>query len=270
MLKLCIYGYLNQVQSSRRLEREARRNVECMWLTGKLALDFKTIADFRRDHGGAIRAACRIRARMPQPRAYRGRHGGGGRKSPACGECARQELHAHCHPAPDGAGGASIRRYLGMLDTVDRQEGEAAELRTVRLTTRLDALRRQMRELEAMEEAVMAAPDRHISLTDPDARAMASAGGGTALVGYNLQAAVDADTYIVVAHEVINLGHDRTSPAGMGEQARDATGADTLTVLADRGYFSGPEALACEEAAVVAICPKPLTSVAKAEVRFGK
>ena len=157
-----------------------------------------------------------------------------------------------------------------MLDTADRQEGEAAALRTARLTTRLDALRRQMRELEAMEEAVMASPDRQISRTDPDARAMASAGTGTGVVGYNLQAAVDTTTHIVVTHEVINLSHDRTSLATMGRRAAEATGAETMTVLADRGYFSGPEVLACKEAGVVPICPKPLTSGAKAGGRFGK
>ena len=165
---------------------------------------------------------------------------------------------------------ASIERYLGMLDTADRQEGEAGELRNVRLTERLGELRRQMRELEAMEEAVAASPDRQISLTDPDARAMASAGKGTGLVGYNLQAAVDTGSHIVVAHEVINLGHDRTSLANMGRQAREATGADTLTVLADRGCFSGPEVLACEGVGIVPICPKPLTSGAKADGRWGK
>ena len=165
---------------------------------------------------------------------------------------------------------ASIVRYLGMLDTADRQEIEASELRTSRLTARLGELRRQMRELEAMEEAVQAAPDRQISLTDPDARAMASAGTGTGLVGYNLQAAVDADSHIVVAHEVLNLSHDRTSLAAMGRQASEATGTPALTVLADRGYFSGPEVLACEGAGIVPICPKPLTSGAKAGGRFGK
>ena len=165
---------------------------------------------------------------------------------------------------------ASIQRYLGMLDTADRQEGEAATLRTTRLTERLGELRRQMRELEAMERAVEASPDRQISLTDPDARAMASAGTGTGLVGYNLQAAVDTNSHIVVAHEVLNLGHDRTWLANMGLQARAATGATALTVLADRGYFSGPEVLACEAAGITAICPKPLTSGAKADGRWGK
>ena len=271
MLKLYIYGYLNQVHSSRRLEREAGRNVELMWLTGKLAPDFKTIADFRRDHGSAIQAACRRFVLL----------------------CRQIGLIAGGTVAVDGSRlrgvnardrnftpvtirrrmeqvDASILRYLGMLDTADRHEGEASELRTARLTTRLGELRRQMRELEAMEEAVMASPDRQISLTDPDARAMASAGTGTGVVGYNLQAAVDTNSHIVVAHEVINVSHDRSSLATMGHEAREATGTDALTVLADRGYFSGVEVLACEKAGLVPICPKPLTSGAKADGRWGK
>jgi hypothetical protein len=271
MLKLYIYGYLNQVQSSRRLEREAGRNVELMWLTGKLAPDFKTIADFRRDHGPAIQAACR---RFVLVCRNLGLIAGGavavdGSRLRAVNARDRNFTPVTIRRRMEQVD-ASIERYLGMLDTADRQEGEAAELRTTRLTTRLGELRRQMRELEALEAAVMASPDRQISLTDPDARAMASAGTGTGLVGYNLQAAVDTDTHIVVAHEVINLGHDRTSLASMGRQAAEASGADTVTVLADRGYFSGPEVLACEQAGIVAVCPKPLTSGAKASGRFGK
>ena len=271
MLKLYMYGYLNQVQSSRRLEREAGRNVECMWLTGKLVPDFKTIADFRRESGAAIQAACR---RFVLVCRNLGLVAGGtvavdGSRLRAVNARDRNFTPVTIRRRMEQVD-ASIQRYLGMLDTADRQEGQATELRTARLTTRLDALRAQMRALEAMEQAVRATPDNQISLTDPDARAMASAGTGTGLVGYNLQAAVDADTHIVVAHEVINLSHDRTSLASMGEQAREATGVTTLTVLADRGYFSGPEVLACEEAGIVAICPKPLTSGAKAEGRFGK
>ena len=271
MLKLYVYGYLNQVQSSRRLEREAGRNVELMWLTGKLAPDFKTIADFRRDHGPAIQAACR---RFVLLCRKLGLIAGGtvavdGSRLRAVNARDRNFTPVTIRRRMEQVD-ASIVRYLGMLDTADRQEGEAAELRTARLTTRLGELRRQMRELEAMEEAVMASPDGQISLTDPDARAMASAGTGTGLVGYNLQAAVDTDSHIVVAHEVLNLSHDRTSLATMGRQAAEATGADTLTVLADRGYFSGPEVLACKEAGITAVCPKPLTSGAKAGGRFGK
>ena len=234
MLKLYIYGYLNQVQSSRRLEREAGRNVELMWLTGKLAPDFKTVADFRRDHGAAIQAACR---RFVLVCRNLGLIAGGtvavdGSRLRAVNARDRNFTPVTIRRRMEQVD-ASITRYLGMLDTADRQEGGAAELRSARLTTRLGELRRQMRELEAMEQAVEASPDGQISLTDRDARAMASAGTGTGLVGYNLQAAVDADSHIVVAHEVLNLSHDRTSLATMGRQAAEATGAETMTVLAD-------------------------------------
>ena len=271
MLKLYIYGYLNQVQSSRRLECEAGRNVELMWLTAKLAPDFKTIADFRHDHGVAIQAACR---RFVLLCRNLGLIAGGtvavdGSRMRAVNARDRNFTPVTIRRRMEQVD-ASITRYLGMLDTADRQEGDAAGLRTARLSTRLDELRRQMRDLEAMERAVAASPDRQISLTDPDARAMASAGTGTGVVGYNLQAAVDAGSHIVVAHEIINLSHDRTSLANMGRQARAATGTDTLTVLADRGYFSGPEVLACDSSAIVPILPKPLTSGAKADGRWGK
>ena len=202
MLKLDIYGYLNQVQSSRRLEREAGRNVEVIWLTGKLAPDFKTIADFRRDHGAAIQAVCR---RFVLLCRQLGLIAGGtvavdGSRMRAVNARDRNFTAVTIRRRMEQVD-ASIERYLGMLDTADRQDCEAAELRGIRLTERLEELRRQMRELEAMEQAVMASPDRQISLTDPDARAMASTGKGTGLVGYNLQAAVDTGSHIVVAHE---------------------------------------------------------------------
>ena len=257
------------MQSSRRLEREAGRNVELMWLTDKLAPDFKTIADFRRDHGAAIQAACRRFVLLCRTLGLIA----GGTVAVDGSRMAVNARDKNFKPVTIRRRmeqvDASIQRYLGMLDTADRQDGEAAELRTTRLTTRLGELRRQMRELEAMERAGAASPDRQISLTDPDARAMASAGTSIGQVGYNLQAAVDTDNHIIVAHEVINLGHDRTSLANMSEQARAATGTDALTVLADRGYFSGPEILACEAAGITPICPKPLTSGAKADGRWG-
>lgn len=132
---------------------------------------------------------------------------------------------------------ASIERYLGMLDTADRQEDEVAQMRVGRLKERLDSLRRQVRELQAMEQAVADAPDHQISLTDADARAMATNGKGTGMVGYNVQAAVDAEHHLIVAHEVINVGYDRSHLANMARQAKEAAGVDELTVLADRGYF---------------------------------
>jgi len=121
-----------------------------------------------------------------------------------------------------------------------------------------------------MERAVANAPDHQISLTDPDSRAMATNGKGTGTVGYNVQAAVDAKHHLIVAHEVTNVGHDRSQLANMAQQAKEATGADDLTVLADRGYFSGEEIVACEAAGITPVVPKPLTSGAKADGRFGK
>jgi transposase len=271
LLKLYVYGYINQVASSRRLEREAGRNVELMWLTGRLAPDFKTIADFRKDNGPAIRAACRQFVEL----------------------CRRLDLFAHAVAAIDGSKfkavntrdknftrasikrrmeqvEASISRYMAALETADRQEGELAEAKSVRLKEKLASLREQMRTFQALEVEVHAAPDQQISLTDPDARAMATNGKGTGLVGYNVQTAIDARHHLIVAHEVTNVGHDRGQLANMAAQAKDAMGLEALEVLADRGYFSGEEILACGPLGVTPILPRPLTSGAKADGRFGK
>jgi transposase len=271
LLKLYLYGYLNQVQSSRRLEREAGRNVECMWLTGKLVPDFKTIADFRRDNGEALRAVCRQFVILCR---QMGLVAGGtvavdGSRFRAVNTRDRNYTPAAVRRRIEQVD-ASIQRYLEMLDTADRQEDEEVGLRTARISDRLDALRHQMRELRSMEQALESAPDRQISLTDPDARAMATHGKGTGMVGYNVQAAVETTHHLIVAHEVTNVGHDRTQFANMARQAKAATGVEALTVLADRGYFSGEEILACEKAGVTPICPRPQTSGAKAEGRWGK
>lgn len=271
LLKLYLYGYLNQVQSSRRLEREAGRNVECMWLTGKLAPDFKTIADFRRDNGAAIQAVCRQFIILCRDL---GLIAGGtvavdGSRFKAVNTRDRNYTPGAVRRRIEQIE-ASIARYLQMLDTADRQEDELSELRATRITERLGKLRERMRELQAMKKAVEVAPDKQISLTDPDARAMATHGKGTGMVGYNVQAAVDTTNHLVVAHEVTNIGHDRSQLANMGQQAQDATGTKDLTVLADRGYFSGEEVRACEGLGITPICPKPLTSMAKADGRWGK
>ncbi len=271
LLKIYIYGYINQIASSRRLERETQRNVEMMWLTGRLTPDFKTIADFRKDNGPAIRATCRRFIDL----------------------CRRLDLFSHAVAAIDGSKfkavnardrnftkaklkkrmeqvEASIERYMAALDTADRQEGELAQAKSVRLKDKIAALRDQMRAFKALEPVVQAAPDQQISLTDPDARSMATSGRGSGMVGYNVQTAVDAKHHLIVAHEVTNVGNDRTQLANMAGQAKAAMGADTLDVLADRGYFSGEEVLACEPLGVTPYVPKPLTSGAKAKGRFGK
>ena len=143
------------------MEHEAGRNVEVMWLTGKLSPDFKTIADFRRDHGAAIQAVYR---RFVILCRQLGRIAGGtvavdGSRMRAVNARDRNFTPATIRRRMEQMD-ASIERYLGMLDTADRQDCAAAELRGIRLTERLEELRRQMRELEAIEQAVMASPDR--------------------------------------------------------------------------------------------------------------
>jgi transposase len=271
LLKIYLYGYLNRIASSRRLEREAHRNLELMWLTGRLAPDFKTIADFRRDNGSAIRAVCRQFVVL----------------------CRGLGLFTDAVVAVDGSKfkavnnrdknftpyklqkrgeqiEASIARYLEALDAADRQESEVAQAKSARLKDKIAGLREQMRQFRAMEAAVKAAPDQQVSLTDPDARSMATSGRGTGIVGYNVQAVVDTRHHLIVAHAVTNLGHDRGQLSGMAEQAQEATGQDALTVIADRGYYKGEDILACEQNGMTPLLPKPLTSGAKADGRFGK
>ena len=271
LLKIYIYGYLNRIQSSRRLEREAQRNVELMWLTGRLTPDFKTIADFRKDNGRAIRGACRQFVVL----------------------CRKLDLFSQSIVAIDGSKfkavnnrdrnftdakikrrmeqiEQSIDRYLGAMDTADRTQSEVAEAKTVRLKDKIEKLKQQMQGLREMEQRLRDAPDGQVSLTDPDARSMATSGRGTGIVGYNVQTAVDDKHHLIVAHEVTNVGNDRTQLARMAEQAREATGIEDLTVVADRGYFKGEEILACEQAGITTYVPKPLTSNSKAEGRLGK
>ena len=117
-----------------------------------------------------------------------------------------------------------------------------------------------MQALKAMEQQVQAAPDKQVSLTDPDARSMATSGRGTGMVGYNVQTAVDAEHHLIVAHDVTNLGYDRTQLEPMALKAQAATGCAELTALADRGYFSGEQVLACEGTGVLPCIPKTDTS----------
>jgi len=271
MLKLYIYGYLNRVQSSRRLEQEAKRNVELMWLLGRLAPDFKTIADFRRNNGEAIRLVCREFVML----------------------CRKLNLFSEAFVAIDGSKfravnnrnrnfskakikarlqqiDASIERYLGEIASADRREGEGPRTKTDRLENKIAALKEEIKALKKLEVRMLAAPDQQISQTDPDARAMATAGRGKAIVGYNVQAAVDTTHHLIVAHEVTNIGSDRSQLANIAKQAKDAVGSEQLTALADRGYYNGPEMLACEEAGITPYVPKTQTSNNQARGLYGK
>jgi len=269
LLKIYIYGYLNRIQSSRRLEREAQRNVELMWLTGRLMPDFKTIANFRKDNGKAIRGVCRQFVVLCQQLGLFSDAlvAIDGAKFKAVNNRDRNFTSAKLQRRMEEIE-ASINRYLVALDTADRQEPPVAQAKTERLQDKVAALKARMQELKAVEVRLNATPEKQISLTDPDARSMKTR--GTGIVGYNAQIAVEAKHHLIVANEVTNDGVDRSQLSSMAQQARSAMGSTELTAVADRGYFKGEEILACEQAGITAIVPKPLTSSSKAEGRFGK
>jgi hypothetical protein len=165
----------------------------------------------------------------------------------------------------------SVARYLAQLDSADRQEpSETIELKKTHLKEKLEKLKSEMQKLEAIEQQVLASPDKQISLTDPDSRSMATSGRGSGIVGYNVQIAVDTEHHLIVHHEVTNVGTDRAQLASTVTAAKEALGVDKLEAVADRGYFNGEEIKACDEGGITVTLPKPMTSSAKSAGRFGK
>ena len=273
LLKLYIYGYLNRVQSSRRLEREASRNVEVMWLTGRLVPDHKTIADFRKDNGKAIRQVCArfvdlcreigllatasVAIDGSKFKAVNNRD-----KNFTRGKVERRRAQLE----------ESVARYLSQLDTADRHEPtEALATKTERLKEKLAKLKEEMAKLATIEAQMLASPDQQVSLTDPDSRSMATSGRGSGVVGYNVQVAVDTEHHLIVVHDVINVGNGPRAARAHGQGGEGSSaGGGTWHAVADRGYFGSPEILECDEAGITVTLPKPMTSGAKSQGRFGK
>jgi transposase len=271
LLKIYIYGYLNRITSSRRLEREAQRNVELMWLTGRLAPDFKTIADFRHDNSKGICNVCSRFVRLCRDlklftqaivavdsskfKAVNSRD-----RNFTPGKVDRRQEQIE----------EGIQRYLTALKTADRTQPVEVEAKAERLREKIATLREQMRRMETMREELKQQPDEQISLTDLDSRSMISQAKGSGMVGYNVQAVVDAKHHLIVTHEVTNIGNDRAQLSKMAVAAKAVMGKQRLQALADRGYFSGPEIKACTAARITPMVPKPLTSNAGAEGRFSK
>ncbi len=270
MLKIYIYGYLNRIQSSRRLERECYRNVELIWLTGRLMPSFKTIADFRKDNKKAIRRVC----------------------TEFVGVCRELELFSATLVAIDGSKfkavnsrdknftrksvkrrlqktQANIDRYLAKLDVADQEEPEIREVTAEELKQKIASMEAKMEQLKAHEAEVEAHPDSQVSLTDPDARSMMKAGGGST-VGYNVQTAVDIKHHMIAAHEVTNAPSDRSQLSSMADQAAAALEAESLTVIADPGYYKGEEIADCYASGVKALVPKVDTTGSKAKGQYSK
>src|ERR1700758_34637 len=272
LLKLYIYGYLNRVQSSRRLEREAGRNVEVMWLLGRLAPDHKTIADFRKDNGLALRKVCARFVELCREMSLLATASVAidGSKFKAVNNRARNFTKAKVQRRRAQLE-ESVARYLSQLDTADRQEPtEALAAKVTRLKEKLTKLKEEMGKLAVYEKQMLASSDQQISLTDPDSRSMATSGRGSGVVGHKEQVAVDTEHHLIVAHEVTNSGSDRAQLANVAREAKAVLQVDKLEAVADRGYFNGEEISACEQAGICLTLPKPMTSGAKSEGRFGK
>jgi hypothetical protein len=241
-----------------------------MWLTERLAPEFKTIADFRRDNGPAIRNVCRQFVEL----------------------CRQMNLFSSAVVAIDGSKFKAVNahdrnftraklekrmqqvdecidRNLKAMDTADRQAPDIAEARTTRLKEKITTLKAQMVRLKEVQATLAASPDSQVSLTDPDARAMATS-NSRGLIGYNVQTAVESEHHLIVAHEVTNTGIDRRQRSSMARQAKAAIGTTELLAIADRGYYNGDEVVACEAAGITPVVSKPMTSTARFDGRFDK
>jgi len=256
MLKLYLYGYLNRIQSSRRLEREANRNIELMWLTERLAPDFKTIADFRKNNGEGIKQSCRT----------------------FIGLCRQLNMFSDAVVAIDGSKFKAsnnkaknytpkkletemarvekhINQYMNQLDMRDESEKEAD---TSPLEEKIEWLKIRMTELKELKDKVEAHPDKQISTTDPDSRLMKTT-ANERKVCYNLQSAVDCKHHLIVAHDVTNTT-DRNQLCRMGKLAQTALRNKDLTVIADKGYFSGQDIVDAQDAGMTPLVPRIDTS----------
>ena len=257
MLKLFVYGYLNRIQSTRRLEREAGRNVELMWLLGRLAPDFKTIADFRRDNGKGIKNTCRA----------------------FIGLCRQMNMFTDVIVAIDGSKFKAVNSkennytpkklkfhlervekhidgYLKQLDDSDKEEEKVIDETPIK--EKIAWLQKRHSELKALEEEVNNHPDKQLSTVDPDSRLMKTR-GMTRAVCYNLQSAVDTKHHLIVAHEVTNKP-DRGQLCQVAKAVQIALGKKAVTVIADTGYYSGPDIKDTQDAGMTALVPKGDTS----------
>jgi len=275
MLRIYLYGYLNQVQSSRRLERECGRNLELIWLTGRLKPDFKTIADFRKNNGPAIRKVCQqfvalcrdiklLDSDIVAIDGSRFKAVNAKAKNYTRGKL-RQKL---------GEIDKAIERYLGELDRADEvfeQTGTVMpEARMERALRKLEHLQKEAARYRSIEKRMDETGETQVSLSDPDARSMATTPRMPRVVGYNVQTAVEAENHLIVAHEVTMQGYDRDALSMMAVAARDAMASDQIEAIADKGYYKSEEILACEEVGVAVVVPKPQTSNAGARGQFDK
>ena len=278
LLRLYVYGYLNRIRSSRTLEREAQRNVEVMWLTRKLAPDFKTIATFRRDNRKAIQGVCRAFTVFCRDLDLFSRDlvAIDGSKFKAVNSRGRNFTDRKLQQAlkdidqPVLARPGKIEAYLDELDANDAQEPEERKLSTEQLKEKIKLLKERMKKVKGLQRLLDESDQSQISVTDPDSRSMPVGGGRVTDVGYNVQVAVDPKHKLIVEHQVTNAVTEQGLLSKMAVRAKEALGVDRLEVLTDMGYYDGQQVKTCLEAGITPYIPKPNTSANTQLGLFGK
>ena len=256
LLKLYIYGYLNRVRSSRRLEAETRRNLEVIWLLRGLRPDFKTIADFRRDNRTAFKAIFRAFVLLCRKLDLYGRElvAIDGTRLKAVNSrdrnFTREKLAKFLRSADE-----RLADYLARLDRTDAEEGPVSSARAKNLAEKIASLKQRRDRYMEIQAELERTGESQVSLIDPDSRAMAT--HPKVGVGYNAQVAVDAKHKLIVAHEVTNEGSDLGLLAQTARAAKDALGVETIQAVADRGYYKGEDIQACEDAGIEAYVARP-------------
>jgi len=271
LLKLYVYGYLNRIRSSRMLEREAQRNVEVMWLTGKLTPDFKTIANFRRHNRKAIQEVCRGFTTFCRDLDLFSRDlvAIDGSKFKAVNSRQRNFTDRKLQQAVKDID-QKIEAYLTRLDANDEQEPKERKLSTEQLKEKIKLLKERMKKHKGLLQRMEESGQSQISLTDPDSRSMPIGGGRITDVGYNVQVAVDPRHKLIVDHQVTQAVTERGLLSKMALRAKEALGADRLEVLTDMGYYDGQQVKTCLEANITPYIPKPNTSANTPLGLYGK
>lgn len=268
MLKLYIYGYLNRVRSSRRLEKEAIRNVELLWLTQRLTPDFKTIADFRKDnHRRFIKVFRQFTLMCRKLDLFGGELiAVDGSKIKAMNNKRRNftkaKLKRELHIID-----SKIEQYLKELDEADDTETAVNKPTAQELQEKIKKLKKRKTEREGHLDTLEESGQRQISLTDADSRAMATP---KADVAYNVQTAVDEKHRMIVEQDVTNAVTDANELSPMCIAAKETLGVDELKAVADMGYSNAKQTALCEEHGIEPFVPKPYTSASAKKGMFGK
>ena len=278
LFKLFLYGYMNRIRSSRRLEAECKRNLEVMWLMGQLAPDHKSIAEFRRINVDALQGTC---ASFTCFMREAGLIGGeapivavdGSRFKASAGKSSL--LNAEQLTKERARIERRVGEYLAQMDQADRDEAtqvdaDAVQIRDAlkRLRERDEALHKAQAELALKAAKADKESEPRVGLTDPDCVMLTKS--GTSVVGYNVQQAVDSQHKLIIAHEVTTQHNDHACLLPMATQAQAALDAKTLTVLGDTGYMNGVQCQACEDAGITPVVPMAEVSNTKNAQYYAK